>query len=404
MAKGVALIPVLRPSLSCSLLPITKVQVQRRFSTGTRALDSAAAYRLKSTNVTKAKKKGVRSVGLVQQPLQVDETEGTRQLETHRASAFSTAESYDFNELLPILEDKYILLPFIADDVFHIRLQDAINDSEAFFFNNGVVVTWGTTDSQIEELLLVANQVGLQKYHDLEVEWFDYSIDTEHHGGILNDTIIIGSDLPADQYKLAFSSGLARSAKLASLENLLDAHLHKNRAIPDLLLKGKKLPLGRHAILKSLGELFSLRGHVNLHSELLDLPDFCWSSPKMEDAFSSISRNLDVRARIAIFNKKLDYANELAEVLRNHLHEEHSLKLEWAIIVLITIEILFEVVHYWEKLTAREEEALEEEALLKRRAEASERKIKKEEQSALLDLNLMDGKDSNVDPEVDKSA
>ncbi|KAJ3028346.1 UNVERIFIED_CONTAM: hypothetical protein HDU68_001896 [Siphonaria sp. JEL0065] len=381
--------------------PQIQVQVQRCLisTDAKRALDSAAAaYRIRNTNVTKAKKKGVRSVGIVQQPLEVDEAAGTRRLETHRASAFSTAESYDFNELLPILEEKYILLPFIADDVFHIRLQDATNNSEAFFFSNGVVVTWGTTDLQIEELLLVANQVGLQKYHDLEVEWFDYSIDREHQGGILNDTIIIGSDLPADQYKLAFSSGLARSAKLASLENLLDAHLHKNRAIPDLLLKGKKLPLGRHAILKSLGELFSLRGHVNLHSELLDLPDFCWSSPKMEDAFSSISRNLDVRARITIFNKKLDYANELAEVLRNHLHEEHSLKLEWAIIVLITIEILFEVVHYWEKTKAKEEEATEEQELLNRRAHALERKNRKkeekEQQTALSNSNLIDGEDS----------
>ncbi|KAI9346113.1 hypothetical protein BDR26DRAFT_916569 [Obelidium mucronatum] len=236
-------------------------------------------------------------------------------------------------------------------------------------------------------LLLVANEVGQSKYPELEVEWFDYSIDKDQHGGIHNDTIIIGSDLPQDQYKLAFSSGLARSAKLASLENLLDGHLHKNREIPDLLLKGKKLPLGRHAIMKSLGELFSLRGHVNLHSELLDLPDFCWSSPKMEDAFSAISRNLDVRARIAIFNKKLDYANELAEVLRNHLHEEHSLKLEWAIIVLISVEIGFEVVHYWEKMKQQEEEALEEREMEERRLELVERSRLKKLEKALAAQN-----------------
>jgi uncharacterized Rmd1/YagE family protein len=59
-----------------------------------------------------------------------------------------------------------------------------------------------------------------------------------------------------------------------------------------------------------------------------------------------ISRNLDVRPRIAIFNKKLDYANEIAEVIRNHLHEEHSVKLEWIIIILIMIEIVFSTLHY----------------------------------------------------------
>jgi len=66
----------------------------------------------------------------------------------------------------------------------------------------------------------------------------------------------------------------------------------------------------------------------------------------MEEYFERISRNLDVRARIAVFNKKLDYANELSEVLRNHMHEQHSLKLEWCIIVLIAVEICFEIVHF----------------------------------------------------------
>ena len=33
----------------------------------------------------------------------------------------------------------------------------------------------------------------------------------------------------------------------------------------------------------------------------------------MEALFDCVSRHLDVRARISIFNKKLDYANEIAE-------------------------------------------------------------------------------------------
>lgn len=143
---------------------------------------------------------------------------------------------------------------------------------------------------------------------------------------------------------------MAKSVKLACLETLLDAHLDKNRHIPEVLSVGKKLPLSRAAILQNYGELFSLRGLVNLHSELLDSPDFVWSNHKMEEYFDKISKNLDVKPRIAIFNKKLDYANQVAEVLRNHLHEQHSLKLEWCVIILIAVEIAFEVLHYLERL------------------------------------------------------
>ncbi|KAJ3201875.1 hypothetical protein HDU83_006605 [Entophlyctis luteolus] len=309
----------------------------------------------------KPKKKGVRAVQVITN----DETEPdtaytSGKLEILKASAFSTAESYNFVQLLPVLQRQFTLMPFVADDVYHIRMPKSAGDNgcgEAFFFGNGVFVTWGVPDTGVESLLRIANDVGEEKYDELEVEWFDYVVDTNRKIGIYNDIIIIGSDLPEDQCKLAFSSGLARSAKLASLENLLEQHLDKSKDIPELLQQGKRLPLGRHAILKNIGELFALRGHVNLHSELLDLPDFCWSSSKMEEAFSAISKNLDVGARISIFNKKLDYANELSDVLRNHLHEEHSLKLEWIIIALISIAVVFETVNYVESIDERKKTA-----------------------------------------------
>ncbi|TPX73033.1 hypothetical protein CcCBS67573_g05696 [Chytriomyces confervae] len=308
---------------------------------------TASAYRSRNQSA-KSKKMGVRTVGPTTNRTSNDVSSSHPiHLEAQRVNAFSTAEKFDFPALLRLLQKSpmYNLLPFIADDVYHVRMAEdpSLNPpqnssksdaaetiekeagSEVFFFENGAFVAWGATDSQIEHLLGIAHRVGIKEYLDLEVEWFDYVQDPQH-------------------------------AKLASLENLLDAHLHKNRSVPNHLQTGKKLPFGRATILQNLGELYSLRGRVNLHSELLDLPDFCWSSSQMENAFSDVSRNLDVRARIAIFNKKLDYANELAEVVRNHLHEEHSLKLEWMIIWLISIAIGFETVHYMDRIREKERE------------------------------------------------
>ena len=162
------------------------------------------------------------------------------------------------------------------------------------------------------------------------------------HGGISSDgTIICGTEMSSSQSKLAFSTGLARSVKLASLEGQLDSLLHKRRHILQIFSPSKfqnqsnirRTNVGRKEILSYLGELFSIRFQVNLHSELLDSPDFCWSDYNMEECFDKISKNLDVRSRISVLNKKLDYANELVEILRNHLHEQHSLKLECIIIL-----------------------------------------------------------------------
>ncbi|KAJ3045065.1 hypothetical protein HDV00_011790 [Rhizophlyctis rosea] len=283
--------------------------------------------------------------------------------ELMKATAYCTAEKYDFNALLPILRKHYVLLPFIADDVYQVHLTDPatlkspsweINaDSqerqpEAYIFPTGSFVTWGATISQSERLLRLLKKVEVNP-SQITTEEFLYCEDPEHAGGLVGDTIIVGHGLSSNQAKLAYSAGLARSAKLESLEEHLDAHLEKHRHIPQILLQGKKPPLGP-AVLRQLGELFVLRGNLNLHSEMLDLPEFCWSSSRMEEAFERISRNLDVRARIGIFNKKLDYANELAEVLRNNAHEEHSIRLEWIIIILITVEVAFEIAHWMDKV------------------------------------------------------
>jgi uncharacterized Rmd1/YagE family protein len=104
------------------------------------------------------------------------------------------------------------------------------------------------------------------------------------------DTIILGNELSLEAAKLVYSAGIARSVKLASLENMLDIHVAKNKHIPLILLSGRKLPVSRGDMLRNLGEIFQLRAMVNLNSEMLDLPDFCWSSKKMEVAGLTNSR------------------------------------------------------------------------------------------------------------------
>ena len=56
-----------------------------------------------------------------------------------------------------------------------------------------------------------------------------------------------------------------------------------------------------------------------------------------------VGRALDTKQRIETLNSKMDYAQEIAEVLRVQLSEKHSGRLEWIIIALIALEVGFEV-------------------------------------------------------------
>ena len=84
-----------------------------------------------------------------------------------------------------------------------------------------------------------------------------------------------------------------------------------------------------------------------MYSELTDsLPDLFWDSKhelNLENYYDQVGRALDVGIRIKVLNEKMDYAQEIARVLRETLSERHGTFLEWTIIVLIAIEVGFEV-------------------------------------------------------------
>lgn len=238
----------------------------------------------------------------------------------------------------------------------------------------------------------------------METEDLEYIVDTtKERSAIIGDTIILGTKLEsrlASEHsytptptssepsaltetsladiespelstvlaKIAFSSGLARSTKLAVLERLTEAYFSSTRTIPTILSQGtplpitrpvllrkacetmglgSRLPFSRPFMLRKTGELLSIRAQLNLYSELTDsLPDLFWDSKHelgLEDYYSHVGKALDVGVRIKVLNDKLDYAQEIASVLRETLIERHNLRLEWIIIILIAIEVVFEL-------------------------------------------------------------
>jgi len=213
---------------------------------------------------------------------------------------------------------------------------------------DGTIVTWGLTEEDNLRLLDQIKPAEIEPYRDIEEEELEYIQDDQLRTGVMGDTVLLGHEEDAEGIiyaKLAFSNGIARSTKLAVLEEQLESYLDSTREIPRILARGKKLPWGRAKTMQKVGELLAFRGELNLHSELVETPDLYWAKPQLEEYYNRISRRLDIAVRITILNQKLDYANELAAFLRSHLSEKHSLALEWGIIGLIAIEVVFGVIH-----------------------------------------------------------
>ncbi|KAI5302373.1 Metallothionein expression activator [Ascosphaera pollenicola] len=293
-------------------------------------------------------------------------------------TAYAVAERFEINKVVEILLARgYEPDPFktgLYPQVVHIQVpvesihrtmgsapselpEDEVGD--VFIFPSGTVVSWSLPDSFTSYL---ANKILLPaayNAHDTsvaETEDLDYVEDPElEYSTVKGDTIILGTKdhqnmtkPKADviSTKIAFSSGLARSTRLAVLESLLQNYFDSTRNIPVILSKGTRLPFSRGFILRKTGQLLSVRAQLNLYSELTDsLPDIFWDSRHdlgLEGYYDQVGKALDVGIRIKILNERMDYAQEIATVLRQILSETHGVRLEWIVILLIAVEVVFE--------------------------------------------------------------
>ena len=301
-------------------------------------------------------------------------------LDVKTVTAVAAADQYDIAKASHILQSKgYRLDPYgtnLYPQVIHLEIptnglslfvgSSSSEFSDVLIFPSGTVVAWDLDEDALSDFVekLLSSAAEGPRQMKLEQEDLDYVVDPQReNSSIKNDSIVLGTkpsssdssitarldgrDLDTVLAKIAFSSGLARSTKLSVLETLLEHYFETTKEITQRLSQGGRLPSSRSAILQKTGQLLSIRAKLNLYSELTDsLPDLFWDSKQelgLEGYFDQVGRVLDTKIRIKTLNERMDYAQEIASVLRQQLSENHSVRLEWIIIVLIMIEVAFNI-------------------------------------------------------------
>jgi uncharacterized Rmd1/YagE family protein len=254
---------------------------------------------------------------------------------TTRIAAFCTAKSYLLKALFEAIKSRYKTIWY--KDCIYIDLapNDSLKVKEVFFFSYGVTIFWGFEEQ--EELAFLR---GLKPFENEPLDAPERELMTFTFGPtqkIEEDEIT----LPDTEHlsRLAISHGIAQSVKLAVFEYAIQKTIDKTKNIPEQLAAQGKIPLSKVEIRKKMGELFIERSYVNLHSDVLDLPDFFWDHSDVEPLYRLIANNLDLKTRIEILNQRLDTVHDLFEMLGNELNHQHSSRLEWIIIWLIVIEV-----------------------------------------------------------------
>eukprot|EP01039_Chlorochromonas_danica_P008113 gene8113-8952_t len=218
---------------------------------------------------------------------------------------------------------------------------------EVFVFDFGAAVFWGFPRGEEAGLLktirmfVTKGMVGTTEFESGEDDMAFVISPEEKSITIANDVISLPEDSLSKQ-RLAVSFAIAQSSVLAIFEARIEQKVEEYKYIPEALAAYGKVHLSERQLGMMIGEVFVIRHDVNLHTEILDTPDFFWKEKIFESDYKMVSSYLEMSGRTEILNKRLDMLRELLEVLQQQMENAHAVKLEWIVIYLIVAEVVLQ--------------------------------------------------------------
>ncbi len=252
-----------------------------------------------------------------------------------RCTSYCTAVGYDIPRLFQFLQ--VTGTSQLYRDVIHSQPKDDKGvKRDIFYFPYGVVVFWGFSETEEMELLGLLKKFEREPLSKFEVDAFGFSYGNKMK--IDTDEIVLHKK--EGLLKLSISYAIGQSVKLTVFEETIAKTVESSKKFPkDLALKGK-ISLSRKETSQKMGELFLERNYINLHTEILDTPEFFWEHSELEPFYRRVIHYLDVGKRVELLNRRLNLMHELFEILGNEINHQKTSRLEITIIILIVIEVV----------------------------------------------------------------
>lgn len=263
-----------------------------------------------------------------------------------RCTSYCTAEQYNLSELLTMLHEKK-LKPDLYQNVIHLKCADAASVHEVFFFDYGCYVIWAQGNVSMAVLSTIkvwVDQVSVKRLEKPIEDSVFYVYSDSTYVVEEEDTLFLEQDTLIN---LSMSHGLSQSVKLSAFEKAIMDTIATSRHLTGELEYRGKTSLSHQGLAQMIGHLFAARQSINLHTDILDTPEFFWRRPKYEPYYHMVTSFMDLSPRIIILNQRVGVIQELYQMLSDELRHEHSSRLELIIIALIMFEVVLGLLSYF---------------------------------------------------------
>ncbi len=142
---------------------------------------------------------------------------------------------------------------------------------------------------------------------------------------------------------------LAQSTAVEYFEARVDEMLKLTGEIGQSLKDKGRLKRSSTEIKKFIGQCITAKQQLVASLYLLDKPDETWDDQVLDNLYRDAVEMFEIRDRYKTLDYKLRMIQENLELIANLLQYRHANYLEWAIIILIAIEIVFSIYEHFFK-------------------------------------------------------
>lgn len=228
-----------------------------------------------------------------------------------------------------------------------LEIYNSETNAYCYVFSNGTIVAWNLKRYQMKAyfdwILLACTGALAQPLFDGFFVQQDTKTTAKPHDFFNVDCFFLESD--DAELKLSLSYGCSQSIKLKYYEARLEALIEQCMPI-SMQLRTTRSRLSRKKIRSIISDIILFKAELNLTSNFLYQPKFFWQKPSLEPYFAMLERYLDIFKRTETLNKQLNTLNEVFILFSGYLDNKHSNFLEIIIIVLIALEILFNLLKF----------------------------------------------------------
>lgn len=141
------------------------------------------------------------------------------------------------------------------------------------------------------------------------------------------------------------SLALAQSVALDYFEGSVKGAMTRFAPVIRGLSQRGRLMLGRNEALKTMGFAMEVRAAVLDNLTLFDPPPETWESETLAHLDSELFDHFDIEERSSAIQQKLSYLSDAGARVMDVLTTRRSHQLEWIVIILIALEVVFFFFH-----------------------------------------------------------